>query len=229
MAIADMSPAHQDRVGTALKSPQDVVRRHGGRTHDTDGPDIGRILQTAHPRQIRCAIGTPVAHKSNDFRLEIILFHLTLLLDGLKAQRTLDLGVQLIVVKSHQGRCLGGTGCRAGAAAFAKGRIHFSHKSFSVEVNGIKGTDINASQASGTKLFSDIRDYAAQLDFFFGQNRDGSGGSGLSLGNRFIDGFGRMGQPADEDTVCGKINRSEFDMGFCEKAVLIQGDLIKPG
>jgi len=126
MAVADVSPAHHNGIGSALKGPQNMVRRYGGGAHYTNGPNVGRILQTTHARQIGSTIGAPITQKSDYLRLKTILFHLYLLFNGLKAQRTLDLGVKLIVVKSHQGRCLGGTGCRAGAAALTKSRIHFS-------------------------------------------------------------------------------------------------------
>ncbi len=80
MAVADMSPAHKDRVGSALKGPQNVMRRYCGRTHNTNGPNIGRVLQAAHTCQICCAIGAPVTHKSDYLWLKTILFHLSLLL-----------------------------------------------------------------------------------------------------------------------------------------------------
>jgi hypothetical protein len=79
MAVADMSPAHKDRVGTALERPQNVVRRDGGRAHDSDGPDIGRVLQAADTRKVGCAVSAPVAHKRDYLRLKNILFHLALL------------------------------------------------------------------------------------------------------------------------------------------------------
>ncbi len=48
MAVADVSPTHQDTVGPTLKGPQYVVRRYGSRTHDPNGPDIGGVLQPAN-------------------------------------------------------------------------------------------------------------------------------------------------------------------------------------
>jgi hypothetical protein len=84
MAVADMSPAYQDRVSSALKSPQNMVRRYGGRAHDTNGPNIGRVLQAAHTRQVGRAIGAPITHKSDYLGLKNILFHLALLLICIK-------------------------------------------------------------------------------------------------------------------------------------------------
>lgn len=68
----------------------------------------------------------------------------------LYAQCTLDLGIQLIVVKPHQSRSFGRAHRRTCAAPFAQGRIHFSHKRFIVKGNGAKGADIDTAQTSGT-------------------------------------------------------------------------------
>ncbi len=106
MAVADVSPAHQNRVGSALKSPQNVVWRYGGRAHDANGPNIGRVFKPAHTCQVGCAICAPVTHKSDYLGLKNILIHLSLLLIGLNAQRAFYLGVELIVIKSHKGRSL---------------------------------------------------------------------------------------------------------------------------
>lgn len=106
MAVADMSAAHQDTVGSALKCTQDVVRRYRGGTHYPDGTNIGRVCQSAYTCQISRPICTPVTHKSDDFRLKSILVHIFLLSNGLSDQCALDLGVKLIIVETHQRRCL---------------------------------------------------------------------------------------------------------------------------
>ena len=66
MAIADVSPSHQDPVRSALKRSQEVMRRYGGGTHDPYGPEVGGVLKPAHPCQIRCTVSTPVAEKGQD-------------------------------------------------------------------------------------------------------------------------------------------------------------------
>jgi hypothetical protein len=102
MAVADMSPAHQDAVGAALKRSQNVMRRHRGRTHNPDGSNIGRVCQPTDTRQIGRPVCTPVTHKSDDFRFKSILVHIFLLSNGSGAQCALDLGVKLVVIKAHE-------------------------------------------------------------------------------------------------------------------------------
>jgi hypothetical protein len=79
MAVANVSPTHQDTVSTTLKGPEDMMRGYGGRAHHTHNTDIGRVLQPAHTGQVRRAIGAPVAHKGYDFGFKKILFHFVLL------------------------------------------------------------------------------------------------------------------------------------------------------
>ena len=216
MTVSDVSPADQDPVGTALKGPQDVVGRYGGRAHDTDGPDIGRIFHAAYTCQIGRAVGTPVAHKSDYLRLKTILFHLFLLL---KSQCTLDLRIQLVVIKSHQRRSLRGTCCRTGPTALAQCRVDFGNKLLIIESDGAKRTDINASQTSGAQFRDNMGDDASQFDIFQCQNRNGSCCGRLGLGNGLIYRLGSVCDTANKYTVRCKINRPEFDMGFREKAV----------
>ena len=106
MAVTDMSPANQNTVGPALKCTQNVVRRYCGGTHYPDGTNIGWVGQSAYTCQISRPICTPVTHKSDDFRLIFILVHIFLLSNGLSAQCALNLGIKLIIVKTHQRRCL---------------------------------------------------------------------------------------------------------------------------
>jgi hypothetical protein len=75
MAVSDVSPAHQDPVGSALKGPQYVVRRYGRRTHDSNRPDIVRVSQPAYTCQIGRSICTPVTHKSDYLWFKTCLFH----------------------------------------------------------------------------------------------------------------------------------------------------------
>ena len=70
MAVADMSPAHQDAVGAFLKSAQDMVGRYRGRAHDPYDPRVGRVLHPADAGQIRRTVGAPVAQESDDLGLK---------------------------------------------------------------------------------------------------------------------------------------------------------------
>jgi hypothetical protein len=145
MAVADMSPAYKDTVGPALKRTQNVMRRYRCGTHDSDGTNIGRICQSAYTCQISRPICTPVTHKSDDFRLKSILVHIFLLFNGLGAQCALDLGIKLIVVKTHQRGCFGRAYCCTGATPFAQCRVDYGHKLLTVKINGAIGTNIDAS------------------------------------------------------------------------------------
>jgi hypothetical protein len=76
MAIPDVSPSHQDPVCSALKSPEQVVRRDRSRAHDPDGPEVDRVLEAAHPCQIRRTIRAPVAEKGEDSGFKTLFIHL---------------------------------------------------------------------------------------------------------------------------------------------------------
>jgi len=79
MAVANVSATHQNTVGAILERPQNMMGRHGCRTHDTDRPDIGGVAQSAHTGQIRRPIGAPVTHEGDDLRFKSVFFHNTLL------------------------------------------------------------------------------------------------------------------------------------------------------
>jgi len=52
MAVAHVSPAHQNSVSPALKGPQNVVGGYRGRAHDPNRTNIARVLHATHARQI---------------------------------------------------------------------------------------------------------------------------------------------------------------------------------
>ena len=79
MAVAYVSPAHQNSVSPALKGPQNVVGGYRGRAHDPNRTNIAWILHATHARQISGAIGTPVAHKRDYSGLKTIFFHIAVL------------------------------------------------------------------------------------------------------------------------------------------------------
>jgi hypothetical protein len=72
MAVTDVSPGHQNPIGTMLEGLQDETWIYPTRTHDTDDSNVGRILCPTHPSQIRSRVSTPVTGKCNDSRIEFI-------------------------------------------------------------------------------------------------------------------------------------------------------------
>jgi len=75
MAISKVSPADQDPVRTALKRPQDVMRRYSARAHYPNYPNVRRVTEATDAGQICCAVSAPVAQKGNDLWLKILQFH----------------------------------------------------------------------------------------------------------------------------------------------------------
>jgi len=71
MAITEMSPRHQDAVTPLFEGFDDESRVNPAGAHDPYGSQVGRILQPGDTRQVGPGIGTPVAQKRCDLRLEI--------------------------------------------------------------------------------------------------------------------------------------------------------------
>ncbi len=69
MAIADMSPGHQDAVRTLGKCVEQKARMDASRTHQPDQTYVGWILQARNACQVGTGISAPVADKSYYFRL----------------------------------------------------------------------------------------------------------------------------------------------------------------
>ena len=65
MTVTDVSPGHQNPISTHLKCLEDEIGIDTSGTHHADNPHIGRILKTAHTRQISSRIGAPVAGKGD--------------------------------------------------------------------------------------------------------------------------------------------------------------------
>lgn len=107
MAVADVSPAHQDAVDAFLKRPQNVVGRYRGGAHDPDGTDIGGILHSADTGKVGSTVRAPVAYECQNFRFEWFRFHN----DSLKRYRlsahgAFNLGINLPVAETQQHRRL---------------------------------------------------------------------------------------------------------------------------
>ena len=76
MAVAQVSPAHEYTVHPLLKSTQDMVRRNTGGTHDPNGTDVRRILQSTNPSQVSSGVRSPCAEKADDLRFKIGVTHI---------------------------------------------------------------------------------------------------------------------------------------------------------
>jgi len=73
MAVTDVSPAHKDAVSAFLESLQDLVRPNGSRTEGPNGPQVGRILQAAHPGKVCTRVRAPVTQESDDNWFELFV------------------------------------------------------------------------------------------------------------------------------------------------------------
>jgi hypothetical protein len=73
MTIAEMSAGYQSAVTSIFQCLNDKNRIDPARTHDPDGPHIGRMLKPGNSGQIRARIRTPVTQECNDFGFKI--FH----------------------------------------------------------------------------------------------------------------------------------------------------------
>jgi hypothetical protein len=67
MAVAGVSAGDPYTVGTVPEGRQYEFRRDPGRAGHPDDPEIGRVLKSANPRQIRCTVTAPVTEKGCDF------------------------------------------------------------------------------------------------------------------------------------------------------------------
>ncbi len=67
MAVAGVSAGHPHAVRTMAKGCQYEFRGNPGRAGHPDDSEIGRVLKSAYPRQIRCTVTAPVTEKGCDF------------------------------------------------------------------------------------------------------------------------------------------------------------------
>ncbi len=84
IAFAQVSATHKNAVHTLLKRPEHMMGRHAPGTHDTDNPDICRVLHTTDPSQVSSGIGSPGAQKTNNMGFKISVVHSFLSLYKLK-------------------------------------------------------------------------------------------------------------------------------------------------
>lgn len=71
MAFAGMSAGHPYSISTLPECGQNEFGTHAAGAGDPDHPDIRRVFHPAHPCQVCCAIGTPVAQKTYNFYIII--------------------------------------------------------------------------------------------------------------------------------------------------------------
>jgi len=67
MAVAGVSAGDPHTVGTVSEGRQYEFRGDPGRAGYPDDSEIGRVLKSANPRQIRCTVTAPVTEEGCDF------------------------------------------------------------------------------------------------------------------------------------------------------------------
>jgi hypothetical protein len=72
MAVAEVSPTHENTVGALLKGFENKIRGDAPGTHYPNHPDIRRVLQPTDPGQISTGVSTPVAAKGNNFGFKYV-------------------------------------------------------------------------------------------------------------------------------------------------------------
>jgi hypothetical protein len=82
MTIADVSPGHEHSVCAPLKGLEHEVRVDLSRAHDPDQLQVGRVLKTADPGQVRSGVSAPVACETNDLRIEAFVHGPIVLIDS---------------------------------------------------------------------------------------------------------------------------------------------------
>ncbi|OPY04786.1 MAG: hypothetical protein A4E66_02537 [Syntrophus sp. PtaB.Bin001] len=126
-----------------------------------------------------------------------------------------------------QGNCSRRTHGVAKAIALAQNRIH--GRLFALlgldQFDGSVCTDRRTGAAAHTLLFVHFADGTRGGDCIAGQESQYPTGCSVSLVDRFRDMLGILGQPAKEDTVGGKLDGPQFDVGFLEETVQTQHDL----
>ena len=75
IAFTQVSAAYENAIHTLLKCPQHMMGGHAPGTHDTDDPDICRVLHTTDPSQVSSGIRSPGAQKTDDMGLKISVVH----------------------------------------------------------------------------------------------------------------------------------------------------------
>ncbi len=80
MTVADVSAGNQDAICSFQESLEQKAVIHPAGTHESDQPDIGRILHSGHPCQVSPGVGAPVADESQNIWF-IIRRHMPLYYD----------------------------------------------------------------------------------------------------------------------------------------------------
>jgi hypothetical protein len=61
MALAQVSAAYKDAIGSVYKTIHQEHSVYSSRAHHADNTDMGRILKTRHPGRVSRRIAAPVA------------------------------------------------------------------------------------------------------------------------------------------------------------------------
>ena len=67
MTFSKLSPPDKQAVGTRVKGFGDKDGIHSAGAHDSDDPDVRRVLESGHTRGIGRRIAAPVAEKAQNF------------------------------------------------------------------------------------------------------------------------------------------------------------------
>jgi len=68
MTFVELSAAHEHPVYACRKGRDGEKGIHSAGAHDSDHPDVRRILKPGNPRRVGCSIATPVAKESQNLR-----------------------------------------------------------------------------------------------------------------------------------------------------------------
>ena len=79
MAFSNMSAPYKNAVNPLLKSQQEMMGRHAGRTHHPDHPDICRVLQSTDPSQVSSRVCSPGTQKAKHGWLKLVVAHARIL------------------------------------------------------------------------------------------------------------------------------------------------------
>jgi hypothetical protein len=166
-----------------------MMGRHAPRTHDTDDPDVCRVLHTTDPSQVSSGIRSPGAQKTDDMGLKISVVHsflslymvtVSLFLSLYQAasgiflfsylSRRPDLRQELFGFKPPKLGAVGRTGGGTISAPFAEDFINLADAFFRVVGNSFIGTHGQTGHAAHTGIRVDFRHNGAFHELFFEQN-----------------------------------------------------------
>ena len=75
IAFTQASATDKNPIYPALKGEKDMMRRDAATTHNPDGANIRRVLQTTDPSQVSSSICSPGAKKTDHPRFKVVRTH----------------------------------------------------------------------------------------------------------------------------------------------------------